>query len=105
MTAAGRRTELIRILRGRRKDTVKNLAYALGVTERTIRRDLLTLTLDEGYHIDVLPGNGGGVVFHSHSNPHKGILSQEQIDVLTELAESASTHQSKVLREILDAYA
>ena len=105
MTAAGRRAELVRVLRGRKKDTIKNLAFALGVSERTIRRDLLTLTVDEGYHIDTLPGNGGGVVFHDHSNPHKGILSQEQIDVLSELAQSTGGYKAKILKEILDAYA
>ena len=105
MTAAGRRAELIRILRGRRKDIISNLAYELGVSERTIRRDLLTLTLDEGCHIDVMPGNSGGVVFHDIGNPHKGILSQEQIDVLEELLISASLHQAKILREILNTFA
>jgi predicted DNA-binding transcriptional regulator YafY len=105
MTAAGRRAEMIRILRGRKRDIIPNLAYALGVSERTIRRDLLTLTLDEGYHIDVLPGNGGGVVFHDVGNPHKGILSQEQIDVLTALAGQATAHQAKVIKEILASFA
>lgn len=105
MTAARRRAELVRILRGRKKDIVKNLSCELGVSERTIRRDLLTLTLEEGYHIDVLPGNGGGVVFHNHSSPHKGILSREQIDVLTELAAYAGDYQASVLNGILEAYA
>ena len=105
MTAAGRRAEMIRILRGRKRDIIPNLAYELGVSERTIRRDLLTLTLDEGYHIDVLPGNGGGVVFYDAGNPHKGILSQEQIDVLSELAQSTGGRKAKILKEILDAYA
>jgi len=105
MTATSRRMELIRILRGRRKDTISNLAYALGVSNRTIRRDLLTLTLDEGYHIDTLPGNGGGVVLHSQSNPHKGILSEEQIDVLRTLLSCAPPYQARILSEILSAYA
>jgi predicted DNA-binding transcriptional regulator YafY len=97
--------ELVRILRGREKDTISNLAHELGVSERTIRRDLLRLTLDEGYHIDILPGNGGGVVFRSQSNPYKGILSREQIDVLTELIGFVSPRIAKILREILYAYA
>ena len=105
MTAVGRRAELIRILRGRKRDIIPNLAYELGVSERTIRRDLLTLTLDEGYHIDVVAGNGGGVVFQDAGNPHKGILSQEQIDVLTVLAGQAAAHQAKVIKEILASFA
>ena len=47
MNAAGRRAELVRILRIRRKVTVPHLVHELGVSERTIRRDLLTLTVDE----------------------------------------------------------
>jgi len=105
VSAAGRRAELIRILRGRKRDTIDNLAYELGVHRSTIKRDLLTLTVDEGYHIDTLKGNSGGVVFHDRRNPHKGILSQEQIDVLSELAQSTGGYTAKILKEILDAYA
>ena len=105
MSAVGRRAELIRILRGRKKDTIKNLAQELGVSRSTLKRYLLTLTVDEGYHIDTLPGNGGGVIFHDINNPNKGILSQEQIDVLTELTQSVGGYQAKVLNEILEAYA
>jgi len=105
MNASGRRAELIRILRGRKKDTIENLAYELGVSRSTLKRYLLTLTVDEGYHIDTLPGNGGGVIFQTNSNQYKGILSQEQIYVLTELSKSICTHSAKVLKEILAAYA
>jgi len=104
MTAATRRAELIRILRGRKKDIIENLALELGVSERTIRRDLITLTVDEGYHIDTVPGIGGGVVLHGYSNPYKGILSQEQIKVLTELTQQVDGGKARVLREILEAY-
>jgi predicted DNA-binding transcriptional regulator YafY len=105
VNATGRRVELIRILRGRKKDTIENLAQELGVSRNTIKRDLLTLTVDEGYHIDTLKGNGGGVVFYDHRNPHKGILSQEQIGVLRELSEEVGKHQAAVLKGILEAYA
>jgi len=104
MSTTGRRAELIRILRGRRRDTVLNLAHELGVSERTIRRDLLTLTVDEGYHIDTLQGNGGGVFFHDHRKPYKGILSQEQANVLAELMENADTHQAEVIKGMLEAF-
>jgi len=104
MSAAGRRAEIIRILRGRKKDTVNNLAFELKVSERTIRRDLLTLTVDEGYHIDTLQGNGGGVVFQDHRKPHKGALSQEQIRVLEELAQHAGDYEAGVLAGILESF-
>ena len=101
MRAAGRKAELIRILRGRIRDTVPNLAHELGVNEKTIRRDLLTLTVDEGYLIDTIQGNGGGVVYNGQLNPHKGLFSQEQIQVLNELMKYANSRQADVLNGML----
>ena len=104
MTAVGRRAELIRILRIRKKDTVPNLARELNVSERTIRRDLLTLTVDEGYLIDTIQGNGGGVVCNGQLYPHRGILSQDQIRVLNELKRHADSRQIIVVNEMLEAF-
>jgi len=105
MRAASRRAELIRILRSRKRDTVPNLAREFGVHEHTIRRDLLTLTVDEGYLIDTIQGNGGGVVFNGQVNPYRGSFSQEQIKVLTELKKHADSYQIDVLNGILDTFA
>ena len=104
MSPASRRAELIRILRIRKRDTVPSLAHELRVNERTIRRDLLTLTVDEGYLIDTIQGNGGGVVYNGQLTPHKGIFSQEQIKVLNELKKHADNHQTIVLNGILEAF-
>ena len=104
MRTAGRRAELIRILRIRRRDTVSNLARELSVHERTIRRDLLILTVDEGYLIDTIQGNGGGVVYNGQLNPYKGIFSQEQIRILNDLRKYADSHQAIVLNGMLDAF-
>ena len=104
MSAAGRRAELVRILRGRQTDTIENLARDLNVSRKTIQRDLLTLTVDEGYHIDTLKGNGGGVVFRDVKNPLIGILSMEQKQVLTEAVSCVSDYQAKVINEILVAF-
>ena len=105
MRVAERRAELIRILRIRRRDTVPNLAHELNVHESTIRRDLLTLTVDEGYLIDTVQGNGGGIVYSGQKYPYKGILSQEQIKVLIALKKHADAHQYSVLNEILESLA
>ena len=43
----------------RRFDTVANLAFEFGVTDRTIRNDILTLSLE--YPIYTTKGNGGGI--------------------------------------------
>jgi len=104
MRAPGRRAELIRILRSRKRDTIPNLAREFNVHEHTIRRDLLALTVDEGYLIDTIQGNGGGVVFNGQVNPHRGSFSQEQIRVLTDLKKHADNHQLDVLNGILETF-
>ena len=104
MNAAGRRAELIRILRIRRKDIVANLAREFSVNEKTIRRDLLILTVDEGHLIDTIQGNGGGVVYNGQQYPHRGILTQEQIRVLNEMKRQADSHQAIVIDGMLDAF-
>ena len=45
MSAVERRQQLLELLCQRRKETIPNLAAELGVCERTIRRDIETLTL------------------------------------------------------------
>ncbi|MCL2189286.1 MAG: HTH domain-containing protein [Defluviitaleaceae bacterium] len=104
MNAAGRRAEIIRIMRVRKKDTIDNLAHELGVSRSTIKRDLLTLTVDEGYHIDTLQGNGGGVVFNEPTNPYKGIFSQKQKDVLSKLAKRASQHDATIVNDMIAVF-
>ena len=105
MRAASRRAGIIRILSGRGRETITNLAREFGVHEHTIRRDLLTLTVDEGYLIDTKQGNGGGVIYNGRKNPYRGLFSQEQTDVLNQLKKYADNHQLNVLNEMLEAFA
>ena len=100
-----RRAEIIRILRCAGQTTIPCLAEKLGTSVSTIKRDILILTVDDGYPIDSVQGNGGGIVLRDYKHPHKRILSQEQITVLTELAQTADTYQADILHGILHAYA
>ena len=104
MRAAIRRAGIIRILSARRRETIPNLAREFDVHEHTIRRDLLTLTL-EGYLIDTKQGNGGGVIYHGQKYPHKGLFSREQTNVLNQLKKYADSHQLNVLNEMLEFFA
>lgn len=56
----GRLFALAEMLQGRGRTTVPELAARLGVSERTVRRDLLRLQ-DLGLPVDTYPGRGGGV--------------------------------------------
>lgn len=102
MRANERRAELMRILVARRQDTMPNLAEELGVNVRTIQRDVAALTIE--YPLVTIQGNGGGVKVEDWYQPHKNILSQEQISVLEELAAQANEQQKEVIYGMLRAY-
>ena len=104
MSVNGRRTEIIRILIGSKKTTIPLLADMLGVSVSTIKRDILVLTVDEGYPIDTVQGNQGGIFLKDFKHPHKHILSQEQINVLTELSQTDNQYHAEILKGILSAY-
>jgi predicted DNA-binding transcriptional regulator YafY len=92
----------MRILVARRFETMSNLANELGVTDRTIRSDILILTVD--HPLETVRGNGGGVKVSEWYRPYKNILSREQEAVLTEiLSETDNPHHQKVLTELLSA--
>ena len=58
MGAAERRQQILELLCRRRKDTMQNLASELGVSERTIRRDVEILT--RTYPLETICGRYGG---------------------------------------------
>lgn len=72
MSVHERRAEIIKILEGRRKESVSNLAFALGVSIRTIKYDIEALTAD--YPIETVRGNGGCVKVADWYHPHRNIL-------------------------------
>ena len=78
------------------------LAMELNVTSRTIRSDILTLTVD--YPLETVRGNGGCVRGADWYHPQRNIMSMEQQDVLSQLMESANEQQREVLRQMLVEY-
>lgn len=81
---------------------MKVLADTFGVTDRTIRNDILALTSE--YPLDTVRGNGGGVRIAEWYHPHKNILSNEQISVLEQLMSKADDNQKRVLDQMLREY-
>lgn len=103
MTANERRAEIMRILIGRRRETMTRLARELGVTDRTIRTDITILTVD--YPLDTVRGNGGCVKVADWYHPHRNIFSREQESVVIAMLDKADEpYQQKVLREMLAAF-
>lgn len=102
MNAIERREEIMRILIVRRHETMQVLAAEFGVTDRTIRNDITILTAK--YPLKTSRGIGGGVSIPDSFNPHKNILSVEQMNVLEELIPKANEHQQTVIKQILAAF-
>ena len=59
MSANERRAEIMRIMVARRQENMQVLASELGVSDRTIRNDIVALTAE--YPLETYRGNGGGV--------------------------------------------
>ena len=105
MSVNERRDEIMRILLGVRQTTIPRLAEALGVSASTVKRDILALTVEEGFPIDTAQGNSGGVILKDFRHPHLHILSREQIAVLQMLSQNSDEYIASVLIGILRAYA
>ena len=61
METSERRTAMLKLLCRRRHETIKNLAYEFGVSERTVRRDIEALSYSEPLYTQ--PGKYGGGVY------------------------------------------
>ena len=103
MSIRARQAEIIRVLRGRRTETVPNLAREFGVSKNTIYRDIEQLSVDYP-SLTTQRGNGGGVTLSDWKHPHRNIFSREQQQVLTELLAIANKHQAEVLEGLIAAY-
>ena len=83
MTASERRKEILEVLSMRRVEQINNLAFQFGVSEKTIRRDILTLSLE--YPIYTAQGNGGGIYVDKNFRLGKVFLKSEQQELLERL--------------------
>lgn len=102
MSANERRAEIIRIMVARRQESMQVLARELGVSDRTIRNDILVLTAE--YPLETVRGNGGGVRIADWYHPHKNIFTMEQMAVLEQMMGKADDNQKKVLDQMLREY-
>ena len=102
MSAGERQREIIRILLGRRFETMQNLARELGVSDRTVRRDVLILTTD--YPLETVLGKYGGVSLPDWYNPQKNSLSREQQHALEIAAKKVDEKTARLLQEILNKF-
>lgn len=100
MTAIERRTELMRILVLRRRETARHLAKELGVSEKTIRRDIVALTVD--YPLETKAGKGGCISVPEWYHPHRHILTREHQKVLVNMMNRGNSYEARIVKQILD---
>ena len=98
-STAERRVNLLVTLCRRRYDTADNLAFEFGVSERTIRNDLYTLSLK--YPIEIKSGRGGGI--HILGDYQLGMLylTDMERELLEKLLSVLDETQRPILEKIL----
>ena len=102
MTASERRNAILEDLCMRRYEKVSNLAFQFGVSEKTIRRDILTLSLE--YPIYTAQGNGGGIYVDKNFRLGKVFLKNEQQELLERLLPWLEGKDAEVMKAILKTF-
>lgn len=102
MNTATRRMEIINILVVQRRTTAKKLSEELGVTIRTIQKDIQALS--PGFPIYTKQGGDGGIFISESYKPYTNTLSPVQVQALCEMYDSAKGIHKKVLFQILHRY-
>ena len=102
MTASERRNAILEDLCIRRFEKVSNLAFQYGVTERTIRNDILILSLE--YPIYTAKGNGGGIYVDENFRLGKVFLKSEQQELLERILPWLDEKDAEVMKSIIKTF-
>ena len=102
MGSAHRRMEIISILSARGHATMRELAWELDVTRRTIMNDIIALSFD--YPIYTKPGEGGGVFITEDYKPYANTLTQTELETLCGLYGRAEGKEREILFRIIHKY-
>ena len=104
MTPSERRSEILHLLCKRRHETAINLSAELGVSERTIRADLVILSCY--YPIQVVRGRfGGGIHLSDWFHMESRTLSSKQQVLLMKVRKTLSGDDLQVMNSILAQFA
>lgn len=103
MSQRERQLEILQILSAERQTTVKRLAEHFGVSEKTIRRDIETLTLSAPIYTQTGPKGGIRVMNGWYANRHYLTANQEAL--LKELMEGLQPEKVEIMQSILKSFA
>ena len=103
MTALERRQAILEALCIRRRDKIENLAFEFEVSEKTIRRDLLELSLS--YPVYTVTGRyHSGVYIADDYYLGKQYLSGEELQTIISLMDKADDDQKRVLEGMIKQF-
>lgn len=111
MGTAERRKEIMRLLCVRRHDTISNLAYEFGVSERTIARDIDILSSTEPIYTQCGRYHGGVYVIDNYYMDRMYMTASE-LTVLHKFAAlaqeslpcSLNNNEKNILNELIKQY-
>lgn len=87
----------------RRRESVINLAYEFQVSTRTIKRDILELSLS--YPVYTVSGRyHSGVYIADDYFPGKQYLTEDQLQLIISLQASVDDDQRKILQSIVKKF-
>lgn len=96
MGPAERRSAIMKFLCRRKFDTIKNIAFEFGVSERTIRRDIETLSLTEPIYTQSGRYGGGVYVLDGYA-VDEIYISDKETEILCKLQYIAENHKKCIL--------
>ena len=111
MGTAERRQKIMRILCYRRHETIQNLSFEFGVSERTIQRDIEILSLSEPIYTQ--SGRyGGGVYVDGGYKLDRMYMKENELAVLNKLLKMSniksvcdlSKSETAILQNIISQY-
>lgn len=104
MSPSERRNEILNLLCERRHETAGNLAAEFGVSERTIRTDLVVLSCC--YPIQTARGRfGGGIYLPDWFQVERRTLSSKQQALLMRVRQTLAGDDLQVMNSILAQFA
>ena len=103
MSVLERRLEILKIMTVKRKSNVSKLAEKMGVSKRTIQRDIQAL-------IAVAPlvcvsGNGGGIEMLETYHPYRNIFTKEEVEKMSlkEKMDATRKYREGEYEKLIDA--
>lgn len=94
-TTTERRMEIVRILYSNDIYTIENLAFRLGVSARTIRRDIAAVSIR--IPIGAKYGRNGGIFVRKSNKLDRLYMTKEEIDLLSKVLAKAVNCESYIL--------